>query len=377
MRIKKYFWLYLAIICLFSLSSCRNKNSFALNGHISNWSDTTQVYILKILGNDLSVLDSVTPDKNGAFSIQIEGDSTLSFYQLRFGKQIINFAAQIGSEIGIQADAKNFGTAYSIEEKGEEHNEDIQKIALLKYQTDQTIDQISRSLQEKRISAVQFQDTVRTVIETFKTTLRNDYIFRDPKSPASFFALFQQKDGLLYFNVYDPTDVKAFAAVATAYETYYPSSPYTKGIRDISLLGLAAIRREKKARDISSKAEERTIPDLTLIDRNGTPRPLSEVVKENSKVLISFTSYEAEWSPELVKDLRSLYKKYHGTGFEIYEISVDKNTYFWQNAARTLPWITVIDRDGMAPALFNISSLPSFFIFQDGELKRLHSISKL
>lgn len=377
MRIKKYFWLYLAIICLFSLSSCRNKNSFALNGHISNWSDTTQVYILKILGNDLSVLDSVTPDKNGAFSIQIEGDSTLSFYQLRFGKQVIYFAAQIGSEIGIQADSKNFGTAYSIEEKGEEHNEDIQKIALLKYQTDQTIDQISRSLQEKRISAVQFQDTVRTVIETFKTTLRNDYIFRDPKSPASFFALFQQKDGLLYFNVYDPTDVKAFAAVATAYETYYPSSPYTKGIRDISLLGLAAIRREKKARDISSKAEERTLPDLTLIDRDGTPRPLSDVVKENSKVLISFTSYEAEWSPELVKDLRSLYKKYHGTGFEIYEVSVDKNTYFWQNATRTLPWITVIDRDGMAPALFNIGSLPSFFIFQDGELKRLHSISKL
>lgn len=367
----------LAFICLFFLDSCGNKNTFRVEGSIAGYEDTVQVYLTKIIGCDLSVLDSVNPDRKGRFSFVAQADSTPSFYQIKLRKQHINFAAKIGSEINIQVGRNSFSD-YVIEDNQGPDNNNIRKIALLKEQTDNRLDHLYRSYQENKLDASQYQDTIAKVIDEFKTTLRNDFIFQDPKSPASYFALFQQKDGLLYFNVYDPMDAKAFAAVATAYDTYYPTSSYTKSVRDLSLLGIAAMRRDRVAKDITTrKIEVKDIPETILIDHKGNEQPLSKVVETNDRVLIVFTSYQAEWSPSLVKEQRALYQRHCNNGFQIYEISVDKDLYFWQNATRTLPWITVNDSEGKAALSFNVRSLPTFFLIQDGEFKRLQRLESL
>lgn len=367
----------LAFICLFSLNSCGNKDTFRIEGSIAGYEDTAQVYLTKIVGSDLSVLDSASPDRSGHFSFVAQADSMPSFYQLKFKRQQINFVAQSGSRISIQTDRNSF-SSYTIEDNLGAENDNIRKIAILKGQTDSRLDGLYRSFQANKLNAAQYQDTIAKVIDEFKTTLRNDFIFQDPKSPASYFALFQQKDGLLYFNVYDPIDAKAFAAVATAYDTYYPTSPYTKSVRDLSLLGIAAMRRDRVAKDISTrKIEVKDIPEITLIDSRGNEQPLSKVVEANSKVLIAFTSHQAEWSPSLVKEQRALYQRHRNNGFQIYEISLDKDLYFWQNATRTLPWITVNDSEGKAALSFNVRSLPTFFLIQNGELKRLQRLQSL
>ena len=43
-------------------------------------------------------------------------------------------------------------------------------------------------------------------------------------SAAAYFALFQQIDGLLFFDLYDKNDSKAYGAVATSFDHYYPES---------------------------------------------------------------------------------------------------------------------------------------------------------
>ena len=138
------------------------------------------------------------------------------------------------------------------------------------------------------------------------------------------------------------------------------------------------MRRDRVAKNITTrKIEVKDIPETILIDRKGNEQPLSKVVETNDRVLIVFTSYQAEWSPSLVKEQRALYQRHCNNGFQIYEISVDKDLYFWQNATRTLPWITVNDSEGKAALSFNVRSLPTFFLIQDGELKRLQRLESL
>lgn len=371
---KNYYKFCLVFLALGIFNSCGKKDTFQLDGSVSGLGDRTELYLVKVLGNDVSVLDSVCLNKDGAFSFSTQADSTPGFYQLRLGNEAINFTAKIGSHIRVKID--DFPGKYSFVESSGKENEDISKIAELKNQTDQALDRLYDAFLKKQLDENQYQDSITTVIEGFKSILRNDYIFQDPKSPASYFALFQQKDGLLYFNVYDSDDAKAFAAVATAFDVYYPSSPYTKGVKDLSLLGLAAIRRDRNVKNISSEKEV-VIPEISLIDEKGEIHSISQVIENNSKVLVTFTSYQAEWSPKLVKDERAIYQRYKDSGFEIYEISVDKDLYFWQNAVRTLPWITVNDRDGRATMLFNVTTIPSFYVVQNGEVKHLHELVAL
>ena len=52
-----------------------------------------------------------------------------------------------------------------------------------------------------------------------------------------------------------------------------------------------------------------------------------------------------------------------------YHISFDADHYVWRDAARNLPWITVIDPGGMssdALVKYNVGTIPAFFIYDAG-----------
>ena len=63
--------------------------------------------------------------------------------------------------------------------------------------------------------------------------------------------------------------------------------------------------------------------------------------------------------------LRELYNKYHGQGFEIYQVSLDADKHFWKTQTDALPWISVNDPDGVNSRtllLYNVQSVPTFFL---------------
>ena len=65
--------------------------------------------------------------------------------------------------------------------------------------------------------------------------------------------------------------------------------------------------------------------------------------------------------------LRDLYNKYHGRGFEIYMVGLDDNKSFWNQQVSALPWINVYDQNGNSQAyLATAPGLPYYFIIDRG-----------
>ena len=80
--------------------------------------------------------------------------------------------------------------------------------------------------------------------EAYKDVARK-YIYSAPMSAAAYFALFQQIDGLLFFDLYDKNDSKAYGAVATSFDHYYPESPRAKHLYNLALQSIKVIRSQR------------------------------------------------------------------------------------------------------------------------------------
>lgn len=205
--------------------------------------------------------------------------------------------------------------------------------------------------------------------------LTSRFIYKDPKSPAAYFALLQTYKGAdAYFSLTDPRDARTFAAVATAYDTYYPQAPYTALLKQYALTALANQRASQRAAHPDSTLASKQVildyPELSLKDKSGKVVSLTETASRGP-VLLSFTSYSSEWSPALVAQLRAFHEAH--PEITIYEVSLDRDSYFWKNATRTLPWISVNDPEGTSITTYNVQQLPSFFSIRGSELKRLTS----
>ena len=67
--------------------------------------------------------------------------------------------------------------------------------------------------------------------------------------------------------------------------------------------------------------------------------------------------------------MRELYEKYNKQGFDIYQISFDRREHFWQQSAGNLPWTCVRDAHGSSISLYNVQTIPTFFLInKNGEI---------
>lgn len=217
-------------------------------------------------------------------------------------------------------------------------------------------------------------------ITSYKETALK-YIFGAPASPAAYFALFQQIDGLWFFDLYDRTDSKAYGAVATSYKTYYPESPRTKQLENMALLSLKVTRGERRNSTQIDNVKEISFIDIDLPDMNGHQLKLSDVA-QGKAVLVNFTAYQSDWSPSFNMELNELYDKYKARGFEIYQISLDNDAHFWKNVASNIPWKTVRDPQSIyssIAAIYNVRQLPALFLLnKKGEMvKRIETIDTI
>ena len=184
-------------------------------------------------------------------------------------------------------------------------------------------------------------------------------------SPVAYFALFQQIDGLLFFDLYDKNDSKAFGAVATSYDNYYPDSERSKQLYKLALQSLKVIRAQQSAKKIQDiKTEEVNFFDINLPDVKGELQQLSSLVN-NNVVIVNFTAYQTEWSPSVNMLFGEMYTKYHNKGLDIYQVSLDSDLHTWKNGAVNLPWTCVRDPQSIyseAAGLYNVTQLPAIFI---------------
>lgn len=352
------------------LTSCDNRK-FHIDGTVTEAKDSV-LYLENMSLDGPVVVDSVKLDDKGSFSFSEKAPDAPEFYRLRIAGQIINLSVDSTETIKIKAAYPSMATGYTVE--GSAECATIKELALKQIDL------------QNRVIAVQnnpnlgydlTRDSIGKLIEAYKDEIKRNYIYKAPMRASSYFALFQTLGNMLIFNPRESAeDVKAFAAVATSWDTYHPNALRGKNLHNIAIEGMKNVRimRNKMAAQSieASKVHVSNIIDISLLDNKGNRRSLTDL--KGQVVLLDFHVFGARESTKRIMQMRELYNKYHSRGLEIYQVSLDPDEHFWKTQTAALPWISVRDPQGLQSknlASYNVTSIPTFFLIdRNNELKK-------
>ena len=366
------------VLAALSIASCNN-NKFTVEGQIAGAKDSV-LYFENVGLEGINVLDSVKLNDNGDFSFSQDATTAPEFYRLRIADQIINVSIDSTETVQVKGQYPGMASNYTI--SGSENCEKIRELAL------KQIDLQAKAIalqSNTELGIAKANDSIQSMINAYKEEVKRNYIYKEPYKAYAYFALFQAIGNYLIFNPRaNKEDIKAFAAVATSWDTYYPHAERGQNLHNIAIEGMKNQRIvEAQNADIqieASKVQEAGVLDIALIDNKGNERHLTDL--KGQVVLLDFHVFALKDSPARIIQLRELYNKYHAQGLEIYQVSLDSDEHFWKQQTAALPWISVRDEDGAGSqrlALYNIQAVPDFFIIDRGNnlVKRASQIADL
>ena len=366
------------VLAALSIASCNN-NKFTVEGQIAGAKDSV-LYFENVGLEGINVLDSVKLNDNGDFSFSQDANTAPEFYRLRIADQIINVSIDSTETVQIKGQYPGMASNYTV--SGSDNCDKIRELALK--QMDLQAKAIALQ-SNTELGIAKANDSIQTLIDAYKEEVKRDYIYKEPYKAYAYFALFQAIGNYLIFNPRtNKDDIKAFAAVATSWDTYYPHAERGQNLHNIAIEGMKNQRIvDAQNADIqieASKVQEAGVLDIALIDNKGNERHLTDL--KGKVVLLDFHVFALKDSPARIIMLRELYNKYHAQGFEIYQVSLDTDEHFWKQQTAALPWINVRDEDGAGSqrlALYNIQAVPDFFIIDRGNnlIKRAAQIKDL
>ena len=344
------------ICAVVALTAC-NGNKFHIDGSIDGASDTTLVLEQSSNGEWL-IIDSVKVDKGGKFSISATAPQVPSIYQLRMGDQAICFPIDSLDHLTITAKMPNYATDYTI--GGSEHAEQVMKI-------------------DKEAIRLASTGADEAAMQAWKDQLARQ-IVADPSGIVAYYTINKYIGNRPLFDPMNDNDLRIIGAVANAFNSFRPNDPRTDYLVNVLLDGQRR-RRSMSAPTDTVYADVASIIDIKLQDYNGKEHKLSQVASNNRIVLLDFTAYATEISPQMNKLLNDIYKSYHRHGLEIYQVSVDPDNVAWRESARNLPWITVYDPMGVnskTVGAYNVTGMPTTFIIRNGEIvERVEDATRL
>ena len=375
----KHIWKAAAmVIAAMTIASC-NDNKFTVEGQISNAKDSI-LYFENVGIESVNVLDSVKLGDSGDFSFSENATKAPEFYRLRIADQIINICIDSTETVNVKGEYPGMASNYTI--SGSENCEKIKELTL------KQMDLQNRAIAIQKNTALSVDaanDSILKILADYKQNVKTNYIYKEPMKAYSYFALFQTLGNWLIFNPRtDKEDIKAFAAVATSWDTYYPHAERGQNLHNIAIEGMKNQRiiaaKNQEFEIEASKVSESGVLDIALTDNKGNERRLTDL--KGQVVILDFHIFALEDSPARIIRMRELYNKYHAQGLEIYQISLDSDEHFWKQQTAALPWISVRDRDGIESQrliMYNVQAVPDFFIIDRGNnlVKRAAQIKDL
>ena len=362
--IRKHLAVVLAALATIGMTSC-NEREFHVNGTIGNAADST-LYFENMSLNGPVAVDSVKLSADGSFSFDGKAPSAPDFYRLRIAGQIINIAIDSTETVDVKATYPGMASQYEV--KGSDDCQRIKELAVMQMQLQAQVNMIAQSQQ---LGADAAGDSISSVIESYKDIVKLHYIYKEPMKASSYFALFQTiyvggQSTLIFNPRSSEDDVRAFAAVATSWDTFYPGEERGQNLHNIAIEGMKDVRlaqsRMASQAIEASKVNTTGVIDFTLTDNKGALRPLSSLA--GKVVLLDFHLFANDKSMQRIMMLRELYNKYHAAGLEIYQVSVDPDEHFWKTQTAALPWICtrVDDNSQQVLRLYNVQQIPTFFL---------------
>jgi len=354
---------HLIPLLLLMLVSCSKSGRFKVEGVVKDAKDQVLYFEQTGLVNTV-VLDSVKLNEEGRFRFKSKSPEYPEFYRLRINDRFINFAVDSTENIKFEAEYNNFSTGYKVE--GSLQSELIQRLRLSVSNIQRKANMLKPGLSEDQRSVL--LNDIENDIEAHKVVARK-LILENPRSTSAYYAIYQQIGNAYIFSPYIGEDKPYCAAVATSWNTFVPENQRTKNLYNLVMDAIKLERKTKQNqawRDIIETTGTGYI-DIELTDKNGTVQRLSSL--EGNVILVDFSAYESERSVQYTFELRELYNKYHNKGFEIYQVSVDRNKLLWESSVENIPWICVLDAEQKSALNYNISSVPTtFLINRKGEI---------
>lgn len=352
-----------ALLVVTAMAACSEKK-FHVTGKIAQAKDSV-LYFENMSLDGPQIVDSVKLDGDGGFSFDGVAPDAPEFYRLRIAGQIINVAIDSTETVNVNAAYPSMATQYTIE--GSENNLKIKELTLRQMALQAQAQAIVNNPQ-LGINAV--EDSIFKMIDTYKDDIKKNFIYKEPMKSYAYFALFQGiVVGNSYLMVFDPRqnpdDVKAFAAIATSWDTYYPGSLRGENLHNIALQNMKdqrIVQNQEQSIEIDAdKVSMANLIDIALTDNKGNIRRLTDLA--GKVVLLDFHLFSGKGSTQRIMMLRELYNKYHDRGLEIYQVSLDEDEHFWKTQTAALPWICVRDNGTRTQAyLATVKSIPCDFI---------------
>ena len=358
----KHIWKAAAIaVAALTIASCNDKK-FTVEGQITNAQDSV-LYFENVGLEGINVLDSVKLDDKGDFTFSEAAPGAPEFYRLRIADQIINVSIDSTETVQFKGEYPGMASNYTV--SGSENCAKIKELTLKQMSLQQRAIAIQ---QNTALGANGINDSINRIIAAYKDDVKRNYIYKEPFKPYAYFALFQTLGNWLIFNPRaDKDDIKAFAAVATSWDTYYPHAERGQNLHNIAIESMKNQRIvDAQNADLTveaSKVQEAGVLDIALTDNKGQERHLTDL--KGKVVLLDFHIFALDESPARIIMLRELYNKYQAQGLEIYQVSLDPDVHFWKQQTAALPWISVRDEGGINSQrlmLYNVQAVPDFFL---------------
>ena len=371
---KKIRYLFLLTCGLGIMIACRQTPEFIVKGIVAGANGQT-IYMENVGLASIELMDSVQLNSSGYFSFKKPRPDYPEFYRLRLNNQLINIAIDSTEIVTITADAGTFATSYTVE--GSINSVSIKEITLAQLDANYEYRRLRTEFESANISDSLYNQLTFNVINEYKTVALQ-YIYNQPMTTAAYFALFQKIDGELLFDLYDATDSRAYGAVATSFNYFYPQSQRTLHLNNLALQSRKIIRGE---RTIDLDIQEVDLLEMEFPDVNGNMVKLSEFSKEKV-VILNFTAYQADFSLNLNQIFENIYYRHQSKGLDIYQVSLDSDLHIWKNIASNLPWTCVHDQQtiySQYAAQYNVKQLPAVFLIDKNGVivKRIENINTI
>ena len=356
--------------------ACTRNDKFAVEGKIENAKKGTMLYFEKEGIEGVEILDSVSLTENGTFAFEGKCLPEPEFYRLRLDHELVHFCVDSTENITITGPEKGLSGNYKI--TGSHDSQKIREIVLQQRAFQESLSTFYKQLLATNLSSDLIRDSLSTRIKAYKQHIRLNYIYAEPNKPYSYFALLQQINGQILFDLSDRSDLKCYQAVASCMDAFWPESTRTQNLHNLVLKALKSARVEEvlaTAKVPVDKMSEVGIININLKDKNGVSQKLSSF--KGKVVLLDFVRLEDKEAITHNFFLRDLYAKYNSKGFEIYQVGEDPDYHHWRTLCDALPWICVIEDDQTPNAVavsYNVRTLPTFFLIsRDSELKARYS----
>lgn len=343
------------------LVACNQSPRFIVNAEITDAADSI-VYFEHMGLSKVTLLDSSRIKKNGQVKFKAIAPEYPDFYRLRIGNRHLVFSVDSTETIDIKSTLGSF--AFDAEIKGSDQSVKIQQLrqslSALQMQVNALAAMANKTMRDSAL--LKIDNDLKAHKE-----MAQKIILSNPGSASAYFAVFQKIDEYFVFSPYVKADKAYCAAVATSYNTFMPDNPRSTQLYNMVLEAIKVERQERDSvgaswDDVLNNASKGYI-DIILPNRLSAPQKLSSL--EGKVVLIDFSAYEMEGNIPYTFELRELHNKYKERGFEIFQVSLDRNKMLWERSSEKVPWVCVRDINGAQTQyvnLYNVQNIPTVFL---------------